>query len=200
MTQFARTKVVLGGFDGAPGVNVLNWCAPAHADIEQDDVDNFNETLYDSLTALSAGTFALGVTLTIDPVVSIHEVDTGELIGIYTDAGGPWSITGSGNGSESRATQAGLRWFTNDFRYGRRVQGRTFWGPSSSAGIGTDGKFTSAVQTAYGSAFSGIYDGLSSRLIIWSRPSPAHPVGGYADVVSAQLSPEPFVLRGRRGL
>jgi hypothetical protein len=198
MTQFARTKVTLEGFDGAPGVNIFNWCAPVHADITQAFVDDFNETLATSFTALTAAAFASGVGWTVDPTVTVHEVDTGDLVGVFTAAGGPWVGTGSGGGDESRATQAGLRWQTNDFRNGRRVQGRTYLGPIASDALAGSGQMSSAVRTDFPIAFEGIYDGLASRLIVWSRPTLAHPVGAYADVVGCTVAPFPFTLRGRR--
>ena len=79
MTQFGRTKVILSGFDGAPGVNIFNWCAPAHGDITQEHVDEFHDILNTSYDALTAYFFALGVRWTIDSGVSVHEVDSGEM-------------------------------------------------------------------------------------------------------------------------
>jgi len=197
MTQFARTKLLLEGFDGAPGVNIFNWCGFAHGDITQAFVNDFHETLDASITALGAGLYAAGVTWTIDPVATVHEVDTGDLIGVFTDEGGPYTATGSGDGAESRATQMGIRWNTNDFRYGRRVAGRTFFGPVASDAIDTDGKIAAGVRTSVGPAFEGLYDGLASRLIVWSRPTTLHPVGSYADVTGLTVAPVPFTLRGR---
>lgn len=198
MTQFGRTIVELEGYDGAPGVNIYNWCAPAHADIDQVDVDNFNETLWESLNAVTAANWADGVVVTINPNVGIHEVDTGDLVGGFIDGGGPWTLTGTGDGEESRATQLGLRWLTNDFRNGRRVQGRTYLGPIPSGVLDSTGNVSAGIRTVVPPLFSGIYDGLSSRLIVWSRPTGTSPVGAYADVVACQVAPKPFVLRGRR--
>jgi len=198
VTQFARTKVELTGFDGAPGVNIYNWCGPAHADITQSFVENFNESLSEALTALAAGAFATGVRWTIDQSVSVHEVDTGDLVGGFIDPNGPYSILGTGNGSESRATQVGFRWLTADFRNGRRVRGCTYMGPAASECLASDGSVAPSLRATFAAAMSGIIDPLASRLIVWSRPSVANPVGQYADVVECQIAPKPFTLKGRR--
>lgn len=198
MTQFARTKVVLAGFEGAPGVNIMNWCAPAHLDIDQGDVDNFHDILNTALVACSAAdVFADAMTWTIDPAVSVHEVDTGELVGAFTDGGGPYTGGGSGSGNESRATQLGIRWYTADFRDGRRVQGRTFLGPLASDALESTGAIKSTFQSSIAAAMSGVIDVLGPRLIIWSRPKPGPVAGQYADVTAVTVAPRPFTLRGR---
>lgn len=198
MIEVARTKLVLTGFDGAPGLNVFNWCAPAHVAITQTHVDDFHETLYDSLDALNAAVFAAGVTWTIDPDVSVFEDETGTLIGAFTCGTGPWTQTGTGAGGENRATQVGIQWGTGVFRHGRHVKGRTFLGPASSLTIDTNGDVNSTIRSTWPGLLSGIYDPLVSRLVVWSRPSVAHPVGGIADVSQCTISTKPFVLRGRR--
>lgn len=198
MTQFGRTKIILSGFEGAPGVNILNWCAPAHLDIDQGDVDEFHDILNTSLVACSAAdVFADAMRWTIDPVATVHEVDTGDLVGIFTDGGGPYTGTGSGSGNESRATQLGVRWGTGDFRDGRRIQGRTFLGPVGSDAIENTGQIKATMRATIAAAFTGIIDPVSSRLIVWSRPQPGGPVGQYADVVNVTVAPAPFTLRGR---
>ena len=198
MTQFGRTKVILSGFDGAPGVNLFNWCAPAHGDITQEHVDEFHDILNTSYDALTAYFFALGVRWTIDSGVSVHEVDSGEMVGVFTDGGGPYTEVSIGTGKESRATQVGLQWLTSDFRYGRRVRGRTFLGPIASDCLDTDGNVTVEYRASIPGLFEGIFDEAAPRLIVWSRPSPAHTTGAYADVVACTVAERPFMLRGRR--
>ena len=198
MTQFARTIVTLSGFDGAPGVNVFNWCAPAHGDITQEYVDSFNETLDEAFTALTTAFFASGVIWTIEPGVSVHEVDDGELVNAFTDGGGPYTATGTGGPNLSRATQAGMRLLTADFRGGRRVQGRSFLGPLGAGQIANDGTLGGGAVTLITDAFEGVIDPIAPRLIVWSRPGPNLAVGQYADVTQVRVAPTPFVLRGRR--
>lgn len=198
MTQFARTTIDLTGWAGAPGVNVLNWCAPAHGDIIQDYVDEFYEIVQASLEAGTAAAFAPGVVVSINPQTTVHEVDTGTMVDILTYGDDPFSMTGSGSGDENRATQIGMQWGTSDIRNGRRVQGRTFFGPVAATQIDSSGNVASATRAAMVTNWSGVFDGLGPRLIVWSRPTTATPVGGYADVTSLSISQMPFVLRGRR--
>lgn len=198
MTQFGRTKVLLTGFSGEPGINIYNWCASAHADIAQGDVEDFHEILSTALYAFPPGSLATGVHWEIDPTCTIHEVDDGQLVGAFVDPHAVYGGTGSGDGDENRATQMGIRWRTADFRNGRQVQGRTFYGPLGGGNLDTAGRISSAVAAAVPGYFSGVIDSDGPRLIVWSRPSSTHPVGQYADVESVGVSTTPFVLRGRR--
>lgn len=197
MTQFARTIINLSGFEGSPGVNVLHWCAPAHLDIDLPDVENFHEILGEVFTAAGAGFYAEGVTATVNPVVTVHEVDDGTLVGAFTDTSGPYTVTGTGEGTQSRAVQAGIRFATTDVRAGRRVQGRTFMGPIATDQLDDNGQILDAVRTGLAAAWAGAIDPLGPRLIVWSRPTVAEPVGAYADVTSTTCAARPFILRGR---
>jgi len=151
------------------------------------------------LTAIGAGAWAAGVVSTVSREITIHEVDTGELIGVEVVDESPFSITGTGDSQLSRATQVGMQWHTADIRNGRRVAGRTFLGPMSTACFAGTGQTSSSVRTDFPEAFEGAYDPLAARLIVWSRPTT---IGGsdgqYADVVSATVAARPFVLRSRR--
>lgn len=197
MTQFARTILNLDGFQGGPGVNVLQWCDIAHVDITDTGVENFHAILGDVFTAAGAGFWADGVTVTINPVVTVHEVDDGTMVGAITDTTGPYTITGSGEGTQSRAVQAGVQLHTGDIRNGRRVQGRSFMGPVAADQLDDNGQILDAVRTGLAEAWSGAIDALGPRLIVWSRPTPTHPVGAYADVTTVSIAQRPFILRGR---
>jgi hypothetical protein len=68
----------------------------------------------------------------------------------------------------------------------------------------SDGTIAEDIVAGWPDVFSGIYDNLGSRLIVYSRPK-LEPISGtvirtgdYADVVSMAVSQMPFVLRGRR--
>lgn len=198
MAEFARTKLLLSGFEGAPGVNIFNWMAPGHGAITLDLVEEWHDILFTSLTAFDDGLFATGVTLTIDENVGVHDVATGNLTGIFTDTSGPYTMTGVGAPNISRATQVGFRWQTADFRAGRRVQGRSFIGPCSADALQSDGGIVAAGIAGWPALFTGMFDGLAGRLIVWSRPTPANPVGDYADVTALTIAPRPFSLTGRR--
>lgn len=197
MAQFGRTIVDLSGWVGAPGVNVYHWMSSAHLDIDQNDVDEFHDILNTAFTALGAGMWATGVTWTINPEVSVHDVATGTLVGAFVDAGGPYTDTGTGAGQENRATQCGVSWLTGNILRGRRVRGRTFLGPLSGDLIDTSGQISPANQAIIEAAMSGIFDPLGSRLIVWSRPVGVN-AGEYADVTGVDVSGIPWVLRGRR--
>jgi hypothetical protein len=203
--MFARTVVRLSGFDGAPGVNVFNWMGVGHLEIGVDAVNDFHERLNTALSTCTSAAWASGVTWWIDPAVSLFEVETEELIGALTGEVSTYTMTGSGGGGEVRAAQLGVRWQTQDFRYGRRIAGRTYLGPIGSALIGADGKITADVLSTFPDNFDDIISSDGPRLIVYSRPRAAQedpPVaaraGDFADVTGTGIAPFPFILRGRR--
>jgi hypothetical protein len=197
MATFARQLLEVGGFPGAPGVNVLNYMAPLHGSITQTHVDDFYDQVVASLDASDGSHWASGVTVTPALGVGVHDVATGDLVNYFTVGSEPYTLTGTGSGSENRATQIGMRWLTADFRYGRRVQGRTFMGPASSAALDSDGTVAEDIVSGWPDLWSGIYDAGTARLIVWSRPKPGRE-GEYSDVTGLSISQMPFVLRGRR--
>lgn len=197
MTEMGRLIIDGSGYDGAPGVNVLHFCAPLHGSLTQELVDEFYSIIAASIDASDGVNLPSGVTLTINPVVTVHQVESGNLSGIFTTTEDTYSVTGSGGGQQTRANQIGMRWLTNDFRNGRRVQGRTFYGPISTAAMDSDGSILDSIVSGWPDIWSGAYDGLSSRLIVWTRPKGSTP-GEYADVVQLQVSQMPFILRDRR--
>lgn len=197
MTDMAVTKVELGGFTGSPGLNTFHWCAPAHAGISQENINDFHDQLATSYAAI-AQLFAFGVTWTILPDVDILEAETGTLIGAGTyDGEETQTGTGTGDDNLSRASQVGFQWVTADIVDGRRVRGRTFMGPCSGDVFEGDGSIIAAGQAAWPEDFSGIYDNIGSRLVVWHRPKIAA-AGSVADVTACTISSRPFVLRSRR--
>jgi hypothetical protein len=198
MTQFGRTLITLEGWAGAPGVNVLHWCAPAHLDISNTDVNNFHEIVADMLTDVSAAFYASGVVVSIDPQCTIHDADTGTLVGVEVSGNDPFTMTGSGDGEESRATQIGMKFLTSDINRGRRVQGRMFFGPVGSSQLDGNGQVASATRASLIPKFDGLVDPIGPRLVVWSRPTPGNTDGIVSDVQTVDVSQMPFVLRGRR--
>lgn len=196
MAQFARTVVQLGGFPGAPGLNVYNWMAPAHLDIDLPDVNNFTEILQTALSDTNGAIFN-GITRQVLAETTIHEVETGTLIGAWISETSLPPLTGSGTGDASRATQATAALLTNDIRAGRRVQGRIFFGPIAGGAINAFGEIKTDSRAAIEDSFDGLVDPLGPRLIVWSRPNGVLP-GAYADVSSVAVRPRPGVLRSRR--
>lgn len=199
MTQMGRTRIALDGWIGAPGVNTLHWCAPGHADIDQEDVDNFHETLSEAMAELGER-LASGITWEIEPTASVHEVDTGTLIGAFTQGDATYTGTGYGSAAaSSRATMLVCSFLTGDIIAGRRLRGRMFLGPAAAGCFGADGQVTAAVRSTTPPMFDGIVDPLAARLIVWHRPTPAEPSSGaYGDVTGVSIFSKPGVLRSRR--
>jgi hypothetical protein len=93
----------------------------------------------------------------------------------------------------------GIKWDTGDIINGRRVKGRTFWGPADDAVFTTTGQITGAVLSAWPGYFDAITDPLAARMVVWHRPtSPSGTDGQYCDVTSVSIGTKPFDLRSRR--
>jgi hypothetical protein len=204
MPQFARQIVNLSGFPGAPGVLVFHYMALGHGNLLQAEIDGFYEDLVASLDASDGSHLASGVTASPSREITIHDVATGDLEGVFTTEEASYTLTGSGDGAESRATCIGMQWGTEVIRNGKRVKGRTFFGPASSAAMQSDGTIAEDIVSGWPALWNGIYDAEGPRLIVWSRPvvNPvSHAViraGDYADVTSLTISQMPFSQRGRR--
>ncbi len=198
MPDLARVRIALGGWTGAPGVITEHYSqgSTSWTDSSIQDLVNEVRTRYAASTAV----FISGVTLTVEPAVGIFDAATAELVNVITAATPPAVITGTGAVSkESRATQLGVRLLTNDFRYGRRIQGRSFWGPINSDALGTDGNITPTIRTDVAGFYAASISGLGPRLCVYSRPNEAlGRAGDYADVTGVTVSIKPFILRSRR--
>jgi hypothetical protein len=199
MTQIARTRVILSGWEGAPGVNTFHWTGVGHTDIGDVQVDAFHDILHDAYDAIT-GSISGDVDWSIEPMVNIFEHSTGELVGWRTQSGAV--ITGGGTGTGlgiSRAEQICMRWVTNDVVGNRRLQGRNFFGPISSAIVDSAGQIPDATATALEGYMSGLLDPYGPRLAVWHQPPSTDPTSGaFGDVVSAVCFKHPAVLRSRR--
>jgi hypothetical protein len=195
MTDVARVVVELGGWFGAPGANVWHFCAMGHGTISDENVNGFLEDLKGAY-ANTSDQYAPGVTFTFPAIVPVFTAETGTLVYFAGSDEPQASVTGSGNGTESRATQALLQLGTSDIRNNRLVQGRSFLGPLGSAQIGADGLVTSTCRTLFAAQFGPLASAIGPRLAVWSRPNGTL-AGQVSDVQSVVVRQRPGTLRGR---
>lgn len=195
MTDVARIPVELGGWFGAPGVNVIYATAPAHGSFNASNLAGILQSIYDSYND-SLSYIAPGVTIDVPDICQVYDDNDGSLLYVQ-DSGETFPVlTGSGNGSESRASQALLQLHTQDIINNRIVQGRIFLGPLASGAVGTDGLITPTAVDDLLEAWSGTIDPLSSRITVWHRPK--NGTGGqYCDAQTMTVRARPATLRGR---
>lgn len=198
MTDLARVKFLLQGWDGAPGVNVLHF-SPGNADWEdQGDVDEFYDTL-NTLTGTFCNTLVGSVSVQADPELTIFDSSTGNITNVVSPTDTPpVGVSNAGGSKTSRATMLLMQYRTGKWVDGRAVKGRSFIGPIHSDNIGTDGKITSSTINAYEGWWEDLFTGLGPRLCVWRRPTTLAPSGGiYEDVTSVSVRSTPSYLSSR---
>lgn len=137
------------------------------------------------------------VTIRIDPEVLIIDSSTGETLGaVDIDGGTQGGLAPSDD--YAGPTGAVVNWRTNDYRFGRRIRGRTFIVPLAASGYDNDGTLGNAALNnlrSFGNAMVGSSGG--PEFGVWSRPRDGEG-GVFATVVSSNVPDMAAVLRSRR--
>lgn len=200
MTEIARARVSLTWDNGGPGVNTFHF---TKGTLVGDDWEDVGETFFEELAGVYvtlADYMISTLTWAIEPTFDILDVESGDITGVAT-AGGDFH-TGAGASSatkNSRATQICVNYATDIWQDGRRLRGRTFFGPIDTNAMQTDGTIGSADQTAIRNSFTAITSGVGPRLAVYHRPGPSPASVGYlGDVVQATVKTLPAILRSRR--
>lgn len=198
-----RIVAIWSGFFGAPGYSNFHfttdagfWDGGIIGDEAQIAADSAAERIGSALTQLST-VLPSGVTIQTESEADVLNSDTGELIGNIEVPG--YMATGSGSGGGYSAASGGvINWRTNDYRFGRRIRGRTFIVPLSGSAYEDDGTLTSsALSTLRGFGSDIIAGGGDPEFGVWSRPRDGSG-GVFATAVSSQVPDMAAVLRSRR--
>lgn len=199
MTDIARVRIAISGWGGSPGVITEHYSQGSLGGWDDTAAQDLLDEVYERYLA-QASVFIDPMVIEVDPAISIIDVASGDLIDVITAASPGSPISGAGTGTSlSRATMIGVRLLTSDFRNGRRVQGRLFWGPTVSGVFETDGTIKAAEGASIEAEFAASISGLGPRLCVYSRPNPSlNRAGDWADVTTVRVSSKPFVLRSRR--
>lgn len=200
MTVLARVVTSMTGFNGGPGVNVLNFSGGTLGDNwSQEGIDG----LYDEVVSLYTSwleAFLNTISITVDPVIDIFEDNTGDLVGTFGVTEPSASLVGTGSSlSIARSQCICVAYYTDMFVAGKRLKGRSFLGPISAAVLDTNGDVNSAVRAAAPGRFTALTSGVGPRLAVWHRPSNATGSDGYyGDVVSVIARARVTNLRTRQ--
>ena len=199
MTNLARFVNVLSGWNGGPGVNVMHFSQGSNPDLGAAGV----QEAYDEIHAMYSANvqrWLPGITIAVDRAPSIIDEGTGDVINVI-NVGTPSTdlLTAAGGQNAARMTMFCVRYSTDLWIRGRRLQGRGFFGPVSQTEFGPDGNVNSAARAAWDDSFTAMTSGVGVRLAVYQRPSLANGgVGKYGDVVSADCLQKPGILRSRR--
>lgn len=138
-----------------------------------------------------------GLTVTSIQGVDVLDSDSGEIQGVI-DTGDDLNVTGTGAGGFSAASGAVVNWRTNDYRFGRRIRGRTFLVPITGSAYEDDGSLTSSALGDFREFAEDMVNGGGAPVLgVWSRPR-AGAGGVFASVTGANVPDMAAVLRSRR--
>jgi hypothetical protein len=195
-----RSLVEVKGFFGGPAYNVIHWRPPGGVSVGATPsvVDEFHAelvTLYDVLVSV----MPTDCTYTILPDVTIFDETTGKATGLVVDSGPAKTYTGTDNTADvPRSAALNLGLITEDWKDGRRVQGRLYLGPVGSRALDSNGQVTASVAANLEDACTAMISGIGPWLQVWSRPKGALATNGSAhDVVRVKINSVPSSLRRR---
>ena len=142
------------------------------------------------------------ILLTVDPVVDVYEIVTGQLVHSYQAATAPASVAGTSASAYMMAAGFKVNFRTSTIANGRRVRGAVFVVPCASDTFGATGLVQSTPATAWVTAANAMKTTMKAANIdhaVWSRPTTKTSNDGGASVVTGYDVPvKGAVLRGRR--
>nr|CRY96689.1 hypothetical protein [uncultured prokaryote] len=138
------------------------------------------------------------VEIVVENEVAIIDEATGEVTGFQAPTDVVPSVVGTSTGAYSGPSGAVVNWTTSGVRGGRRVRGRTFLVPLSSASYDSGGTLSNLTLEAIRDGIDAmIGTGFDSGLGVWSRPGAAG-AGQFFEVTGGSVPDLAAVLRSRR--
>lgn len=201
MANMLKVTAKWAGFPGAPGYSNFyfgdfsggNTLGQAEAQGAVNRVNGFFGAIADRLPP--------SVNVTVQPEIQLHDAATGELLNAF-NVPVPTAIPGtSATPMYSGPTGIVVTWRTQTVRNGRRVRGRTFLVPISSAAYESDGTLVAAYRDDVAVAAAALADASGTPdLGVWARPSAKGASDGLLAQVGVASVPDMVaVLRSRRG-
>lgn len=202
----AQVKTHWNGTSGGPGITQMAF---------QSQTDPHSWDASAAQTAVNAvrafwntcqGLLPNNITLVVDPVVDVFNIADAGLVGSYTAATPPTSLTGLSTGAFSMAAGAKITLKTASVINRRRVHGGIFIVPAGGDLFDTDGVITSSNQATMVNAANTLRTTMlaaNAGLCVWSRPRPAKGTkpsftGQASDVTGFVVNSHGAILRGRR--
>lgn len=201
--QIIRVLANWTGFPGAPGYSSFHFSSDGgfwDGGILGDGAQVAAQAAADRVISAfneCAAYFPKIVRIRTDPEVSIIDSDTGETLGAV-DIDGDTVAGIAPNDDYAGPTGAVVNWRTNDYRFGRRIRGRTFLVPIAGSSYDSDGTLgNAALQNirAFGEEMVGSSGG--PEFGVWSRPRDGEG-GVFATVTNSSVPDKAVVLRSRR--
>lgn len=189
-----RVKLRWTGFTGAPGYTNL------HFDASTTPTQEGAQAVYTAAYTFAGGISSAlpsAVSITTEGGVEVIDQTTNQLETIFSATTSP-AAKGIQTGGFASSTGAVITWETGEVKNGRRVRGRTFIVPISSAYYETDGTLTAGVITDLQNAASELSGG-GFTFGILSRPSTVGASdGSFHTVSSGRIADKAAILTSRR--
>lgn len=109
-----------------------------------------------------------GVTMTVPGTGDVIEDTTGDLVDVWTAAGGE-TVLASGAATAAAGVGVCVNWLTGGIINGRRLRGRTFVVPITSTAFDSTGTITAPALSTFGSFANELM--AASPLAVWHRPT-----------------------------
>lgn len=185
MVNLQKVVVEWTGFQGAPGYNVF-YRGDANV------ITSNLRTFYDSVKGL----LPAGVSVTVPNAGDLVDSATGELSGAWTTA---INLTVTGTSAAVYAAPCGAicKWFTASIVNGRRLRGKTFLVPLTSAAYQSDGSILTTALTTLKTAADALVTAEAANLGVWHRPV-AGAGGSWSPTTAATVPDRVSILRSRR--
>lgn len=143
-----------------------------------------------------AGAWPASVEVVVPNGGETIDIATGQPNGTWTQTGGD-TVVSSGGGDYASGVGARIKWVTNRYRNGRRVNGSTFIVPLNVASYDSDGTLDNAIAGAITTAADNLLDAQTPNLVVYSRPKGV--VDGIESEVTSAVCPDKISwLRSRR--
>lgn len=191
------------GFPGAPGYSNFFFSTDGgfwdggiigdNAQAAAEDAALSVNTAFGRITNL----LPAGVTISREAEAPVIDSATGETVGLIDLPGTP-AREGAGTGGYSGPSGAVVNWRTTDYRFGRRIRGRTFLVPLDGSAYEDDGTLTDDALSDLRGFGNDIIDvGGGTEFGVWSRPRNGSG-GVFATVTGSNVPDLAAVLRSRR--
>jgi hypothetical protein len=190
------------GFVGAPGYTNMFFDAGGGTATDANAAVDKSTIFFSGITTLLPSVAKIDV---LQDVRLITDFD-GELINIFTVSGKP-GVTGGNPGNYVGPSGACVDWLTNTVNGRRKMTGRTFIVPCSTAVFDADGTITSAKVLDVATAAESMRTAVGPTFGIWGRPLYSDPPtkpptivrnGKWGPAVASRALDKAVVLRSRR--
>lgn len=196
MADLYRFRAVLNGFTGAPGLNTFYF--RSESVVSAGDL-NDTAALIKAVYADLATDLVPGLTMDVESEVAVLNDANGVIHDAKVITPPSQFMAVAGGNIMSRSTMLVARFKTDLFVNGRRLQGKHFLGPCSSAAIASNGDVAGSTITSVNGAYDGLLDILGLRLAVWHRPTaPGLADGSSGHVQQVSCMPKPGILSSRR--